>query len=161
MATTSIWKKLEMKVPPLLWGGLTALGMRWTARQCPGLEISLVHPWLWGALFAFAGAGVAFSGVSQFRRHQTTVNPLSGERVTSLVTDGVYRYSRNPMYLGMLLILVGWATLLANWAAFAYLPLFVKLLTELQIKPEERLLKEKFGQEYLEFLSSSARWIGF
>lgn len=149
-----------MRVPPLIWGGLTAVAMWFTAHRFPQFGFHLGHWWLWSLCFGLLGVSVALSGVSCFRAARTTVNPLSGENVTVLVRSGIYRFSRNPMYLGMLLLLVGWSAYLSNWLAFAYLPVFVKVLTEVQIKPEERILGKKFGREYEEFLATTSRWLG-
>lgn len=106
-----------------------------------------------------AGFGVALSGVLSFRRHRTTVNPMNPERASSLVRLGIYRYTRNPMYLGMLLLLGGWFFHLQNLAAGVFPPFYVAVLTELQIRPEERALTELFGEEYEGYLRATPRWL--
>ena len=97
--------------------------------------------------------------VVQFFKNKTTVNPFKPEKSKVLVVAGVYRYSRNPMYLGMALILTGVAFLLANLSAFIVLPFFIILMNYLQIKPEEKILEKRFGQSYLEYKKSVRRWI--
>jgi len=106
-----------------------------------------------------AGAWVALAGVVAFRRHKTTVNPFRPDQSSSLVASGIYRFSRNPMYLGFLLALLGWAAYLANWASALLLPAFVAYMNRFQIKPEERALAERFGPEFLAYCKSVRRWL--
>ena len=94
-----------------------------------------------------------------FVRHGTTVDPHQPARTTALVTSGVYRLTRNPMYLGFLLILSGWALLASNWLAVVLVPIFVYLLTKLQIEAEERILEEHFGDAYRRYKARTRRWL--
>ncbi len=105
------------------------------------------------------GAVVALAGVVAFRRHKTTVNPFTPEQSTSLVATGVYRLSRNPMYLGLLLALMGWSACLANWVSALVLPAFVAYMNRFQIQPEERALRERFGSQFLAYAESVRRWL--
>jgi protein-S-isoprenylcysteine O-methyltransferase Ste14 len=116
---------------------------------------------VWGAAIglALAGAFIALAGVREFRRARTTVNPLAPARASSLVTGGVFGRTRNPMYLGMLLVLAGWAVWLGNAAAWLGLPLFVVVLNGLQIKPEERILRERFGAAFDDYAARVRRWL--
>jgi protein-S-isoprenylcysteine O-methyltransferase Ste14 len=110
-------------------------------------------------VLAVAGGLVALAGVVAFRRHRTTVNPFTPEQSSSLVDGGIYRFSRNPMYLGFLLALVGWWTYLANWVAALLLPVFVAYMNRFQIQPEERALTERFGGEFLAYCKKVRRWL--
>lgn len=155
----SVW--YEHKVPPPVLAGAVAGLMGWLARAAPGAQL-----WpLWGgplALAAAAGlvaAGVALAGVLAFRRASTTVNPLAPAKASVLVTDGVYRFSRNPMYLGMLLALMGWGVSLGNAAAWLGWPLFVGLLNVVQIRAEERVLRERFGGAFERYAARVRRWV--
>ena len=116
---------LELKIPPVLLVMLFALAMWLLAQWFPPLAL----PELWRLILAigFAGAGVvvALSGVLAFRRANTTVDPRVPQQSSSLVIRGIYRYSRNPMYLGFLLLLTALACYLMNGVAFILLPLFV------------------------------------
>jgi len=94
------------------------------------------------------GSFVLLLSVRSFLREKTTVNPLSPGQVNTLVTTGLYRYSRNPMYVGMALLLAGFAMLLQNLAALISPILFMLSVSYLQIIPEERVLKAKFGQSF-------------
>jgi protein-S-isoprenylcysteine O-methyltransferase Ste14 len=109
-------------------------------------------------LFAL-GAVVSVLGVVEFKKAQTTINPLTPQESTSLVMGGIYRLSRNPMYVGLCLVLLGWAFWLANGLSFLILPLFVVLIDRLQIVPEERHLQEKFGEEFADYTTKVRRWI--
>jgi protein-S-isoprenylcysteine O-methyltransferase Ste14 len=150
---------LELKVPPpvqLLLAGLLAWGASLTSPQWSfRLPFGL---WIF-ACCAVTGVGITAAGVIVCRRHATTISPLSPHNATALVRDGVYRYSRNPMYLGMLLVLVGFVLWLAHPLAVAAVPVFVASITRLQIRPEERVLRELFGTEYDTFVREVRRWV--
>ena len=94
-----------------------------------------------------------------FRRHKTTVNPFTPAKSSSLVATGIYRYSRNPMYLGLFLALLGWGAYLGNWASALLLPAFVAYMNRFQIHPEERVLTESFGPQFLAYARSVRRWL--
>lgn len=108
---------------------------------------------------AVAGVGVVVAGGVSFRRAKTTVNPLKPETASSLVVSGLYRVSRNPMYLGVLIVLIGWAVLLANALAFITAATFVLYLNRFQIAPEERALTTRFGPEFSAYCAKVRRWI--
>jgi len=150
---------LELKVPPPVVGLFTAVIMWLTAKKVPTL--SLVLPQRNGLVLGLLGAGVCVSilGVASFRRARTTVNPLKPEEASCLVRSGIYRYTRNPMYLGLLLILLGWAVFLANIVAFIFLPAFVVYLNRFQIRPEEKALALVFGQDFATYRSKVRRWL--
>jgi len=109
-----------------------------------------VIPFICGVLLVAVSAGM-------FRRRRTTLNPF-GES-SALVQDGLYRYSRNPMYLGMLLILTGVALWLGNVPAFAAPVVFVAAINRWNIRNEERLLEARFGAEYVQYKQRVRRWI--
>jgi len=116
---------LELKVPPPAVALFIALLMwlvSWTVSQLgfdfPGRIIVAVA-------LGVVGAITIVLGVASFRRAKTTFNPMKPESSTSLVVFGVYKFTRNPMYLGFLLILAGWAVFLSNFLAFFLLPAFV------------------------------------
>lgn len=111
-----------------------------------------------GAVFALGAAVIAVS-VMAFWREKTTVNPLAPSQAHKLVVNGLYKVSRNPMYLGMALLLAGAALYLGEGAAFGFVALFVLLMNVLQIKPEEDALERKFGNDYLDYKRRVRRWI--
>ena len=85
---------------------------------------------------------------------------MTPSKASSLVTDGVFRISRNPMYLGLLLLLMGWALWLGTASPWLVLPLFVIVITVAQIAPEEQALYRLFGEQYLGYKRNVSRWIG-
>lgn len=94
-----------------------------------------------------------------FRKNKTTVNPISPEKATNLVIDGFYRYTRNPMYLGMLLVLTGAALIFGALSTIFVLPFFVITMNELQIKPEEIALEKIFSAQYTNYKRKVRRWL--
>ena len=130
-----------------------------TARWLPAFHVNIPASTLVASLFTLAGVLVAAAGVVEFRRAQTTVNPMSPEAASALVTRGVYRFSRNPMYLGFALALLGWAAFLSNAAALLGIVAYVWYLTRFQIVPEERMLEAKFGSAFETYRRSVRRWL--
>ena len=150
---------LETKVPPPVV--VLAIGaLMWLAsRLAPALAFPLpLRPVL---ALALAGVGIAcaVAGVLAFHAAKTTVNPLRPQDASRVVKTGPYRFSRNPMYLGMLLLLAGWALFLANVLALCCLPLFIIYMNRFQIVPEERALCKHFGSEYANYMKEVRRWL--
>ena len=149
---------LELKIPPV---ALTILfsALMWLVSVYSATSIQL--PWrsTFGPLVGSVGLAIFLAGVLAFRRAKTTVNPLTPEATTTMVCSGTYRFTRNPMYLGFLLILAGWAIYLSNLLALALLPLFVWYLNRFQIIPEERALCAKFPHTFTAYMGSVHRWI--
>ena len=150
---------LELRVPPVAVLGLAALAMWLGSRLQPPLDVPSYARALATGLVAVAGASVAWLGVSAFRRARTTVNPMRPEAATTLVAVGIYRYTRNPMYLGMLLVLIAWALFLAPGLPLVVLPLFVLYMNRYQIVPEERVLAQRFGAGFAEYQGQVRRWL--
>lgn len=112
-----------------------------------------------GYLFIAAGLSVDVIAAIQFRVAKTTINPMRPANSSAVVTTGLYRISRNPMYLGMLTVLFGVAFLFKALSGFLLLPIFIVLITRLQIIPEEQILKRLFGDSYLHYKNQVRRWI--
>jgi protein-S-isoprenylcysteine O-methyltransferase Ste14 len=115
----------------------------------------------YAAVAILAVAGVAFDllGLVAFRASRTSINPLRPERASVLVTRGVYRDTRNPMYVGMGFLLLAWAVYLCALLPFAGPALFVLYITRFQIQPEERVLMGIFGGEYSSYAARVRRWL--
>lgn len=150
---------LETKIPPPAIAVATALiiwGIAWLAPQVP-----MPSNMRWAVSLAIAVAGVACSvvGVWSFRRARTTVNPTKPERASSLVSTGIYRITRNPMYLGLLLVLVAWAIFLSSAWALLGAAGFVLYMNRFQIAPEERALSRLFGSTYASYQARVRRWL--
>ena len=150
---------LELKIPPLLVWLAIAGAMLGVAYSAPSLAFTLAGSSAIALALGALGAALAFAGVIAFRDKRTTVNPLTPSASSSIVSSGVYRISRNPMYLGFLLALAGWAVYLSNAGAALLLPVFVAYMTQYQIKPEERALLAKFGSEFAQYMSRVRRWL--
>jgi protein-S-isoprenylcysteine O-methyltransferase Ste14 len=150
---------LELKVPPvvvvLLTGGLMTLG--WWAT--PQWRVPFPGQLIVGGTLALAGILVSGLGVASFREARTTVNPLKPETSTSLVSSGLYRWTRNPMYLGFLAVLLGLGVFLSNPLVLAPIAIFVLYMTRFQIIPEERALESRFGAEFAAYRTQVRRWI--
>lgn len=146
-------------VPPPVLGLLIGVAMTGVARLTPALavEFPLRRP----LALLLVGAGVSIDAVSllAFFRARTTISPLQPERASTLVVSGLYCFSRNPMYLGLLIVLCGWAVWLANPLNAVLVALFVALMNAWQIRPEERALRAKFGQSYEQYCQRVRRWL--
>ncbi len=148
------------RIPPPLLALLAALAMRWLAGSMPVARlVSGELRWL-GAFVAVLAATMMVSAALQFRRVRTTVNPMKPDTTTALVTSGVFAYSRNPMYLGLALILAGWAFWLGALTPWLVLPLFTTAITALQVLPEERALARLFGRDFAAYRRTTDRWFG-
>jgi len=149
----------RLKIPPVVTFLLLG-GLMWVAtRAAPDFGFPLPARRIGALIMALAGVGIALLGVISFRRARTTVNPLHPEAASTLVVAGVYRLTRNPMYLGLLLLLLGWAVFLANALAFVFPAVYVPLMNHLQILPEEKALTEKFGAGFADYQSKVRRWL--
>jgi protein-S-isoprenylcysteine O-methyltransferase Ste14 len=102
---------------------------------------------------------VRLAGMVAFRRAKTTVNPIKASAASSLVTRGVYEFTRNPMYLGLFLTLVAWAVFLASPLAVLWVAVYVAYINRFQITPEERVLSALFGGAYEAYKARVRRWV--
>lgn len=155
----NLLKKLELKVPPVLLVVIVAAGMWAVSRISPNLSFAIPGV-VWIAVgLAMAGAGIAVLGVLAFRTAGTTVDPRVPEQSAQLVVRGVYRYSRNPMYLGFLLVLCAWGLFLGSAPSLLFLPGFIAYMNHFQIGPEERFMRDKFGKSFTRYRSEVRRWV--
>lgn len=152
-------RRLEARIPPPLVAlvcGAAAWGL---ARWSPAPVVEMPFRAALAATLVAAGVAVAFAGVLRFRRAATTVDPLHPDRASALVTAGIYRHTRNPMYLGMALVLVGWAAWLAHPLGLAGPAAFAAWISRFQIVPEERALAARFGAEFERYRAQVRRWL--
>ncbi|MBG6289828.1 isoprenylcysteine carboxylmethyltransferase family protein [Pseudomonas nitroreducens] len=150
---------LEHRIPPVVLMLGCALMMGLAARLRPTLEVSLIWRLPLSLALTVTGVAVCLAGVRSFRRARTTVNPLSPDSASDLVTQGIYRLTRNPMYLGFTLVLAGWAVLLASPFALVGVAAFVLWIDRWQIRSEERALQSLFGAHFAEYCSRTRRWL--
>ena len=150
---------LELRIPPpavaLAIGALMWL-LSWTS---PEFGFALPGGGLIAIGLAVAGAAICAIGVASFVRVRTTLNPMKPESSSTLVVSGVYKLTRNPMYLGLLLILAAWAFFISNVLAFLVLPGFVIYMNRFQIEPEERALASRFREDFDRYASRVRRWL--
>lgn len=152
---------LEHKIPPPVVD-LACAGLAWgLAQMAPAFALPLPGRLALAVALVLAAAGLAFDlwGLWAFRRHRTTPNPMAPERARTVVQTGPYRYTRNPMYLGVAIQLLAWCFYLGNPLTLLALAAFVAYITRFQILPEERALALRFGAPYLQYLRSVRRWI--
>ena len=147
-------------VPPPLWMLIFAVSMWVLNHSWPVLTI-IPEPWnrLGWCVIAIAPAA-PIAALIEFRRAHTTVNPHKPETTTTLVTSGVYAYTRNPMYLGLSILILGWAIKLGTLSPVMGPMLFVPLIQRLQIRPEEHALRMQFGNTYDRYCYRVNRWLG-
>lgn len=152
-------KQLELLIPPPLVMLLVGLMMWVLSRLIPSLTLAWLQSTMVAYLFALTGLAISVISMVAFRRAQTTMDPKHPASASNLISSGIYRYSRNPMYLGVLLVLAGWGIYLGNVLSLLCLLIFVAYITLFQIIPEERLLSEKFGVAFDNYKSEVRRWL--
>jgi len=150
---------IELKVPPPIVALVMAIAMWFLSRLPASPEVLPIVRVLLVVGLAAIGAAFSLAGVLAFRHAKTTVSPLKPESSSSLVTASVYKVSRNPMYVGMLFLLLAWAVSL--WSVWSLLgPLaFAAYMGRFQIALEERVLAGLFGAEYAEYKARVRRWL--
>ncbi|XOV85440.1 MAG: methyltransferase family protein [bacterium] len=155
-----ILSQFELKLPPVMIVVVCAGVMYWCAQAIQHERVLATSKR--AALGLAAGAiavAILSAALTAFRRHQTTVNPLDPNQSGSIVTSGIYRYTRNPMYVAMFMALLGWGLFLGQLSAVVGLVLYLVAITRLQIIPEERILAGNFGDAYLHYCDSTGRWV--
>jgi protein-S-isoprenylcysteine O-methyltransferase Ste14 len=150
---------LELRIPPPIVGLIVAAGMWTVAHVPPIVQLPKLVRLLGAAVLGAIGVAVAIGGVMSFRRAKTTVNPLKPETSAALVSTGVYSFTRNPMYLGMVLGLVAWAVYLSSVWALLGPVVFALYITRFQIVPEERVLDRLFGASFAVYKKKVRRWL--
>ena len=151
---------MKPRIPPPIIMVLSATLMWMLNRWLPfGHWINA--PWnRLGTLFIALGIAIIAAAMFRFRQAQTTVNPLDPSKASHLVMSGVFSRSRNPMYLGLALVLGGWGLWLGSASPWIIPPLFVIVITKVQIIPEEQALTQLFRAEYAAYRQRVSRWIG-
>lgn len=150
---------LELKVIPLLQVVIVALLMWLTALFLPSLAIPPLLRLSLTTLFTVLGISFATLGVFAFRKHHTTVNPTKPQEASALVVSGVYKITRNPMYVGFLMLLIAWAVLQSSHYALSLTVVFILYMNRFQIQPEERFLAKKFPNEFENYKKAVRRWL--
>lgn len=148
---------MNNKIPPPIVALICGLSIYFSRPAFPTIQGSWSGP---AALVLLTlGTGFLVSAVLSFKRQRTTVNPLQPEKASSLVITGLFKYSRNPMYLGMLLLLLA-VTADFNVIGGLLITLgFLVFMTKFQIIPEERALESKFGEKFAQYKGQTRRWL--
>ena len=152
-------RALELKVPPPIAAVLVGVAMWVVAHLLPAVDLTGQLRFTIASVCAGFGVIVAILGVWAFRQAKTTVNPVTPEKASSVVTGGIFSYTRNPMYVGLTALLVGWAIWLAAPWVFLGPVALVLYLTRFQIIPEERVMSAKFGRDYDDYRNRVRRWL--
>jgi protein-S-isoprenylcysteine O-methyltransferase Ste14 len=147
----------KRRIVPPVWLLLTLIAMGALQWQLPIAQL-IDWPYRWISLpLILAGFAITLPAGRSFQRAGTPLIPF--ERSTALVTGGLFRYTRNPMYLGMVVFLLGTAALLGSLGAFLPIPVFVAIIQKNFIEGEERFMEELFGEEYRAYKRSVRRWL--
>jgi len=162
-AATSIGKivvlKLNLKIPPVAQGVVTLILIWLFDRYLPIYRISFIYQRVVACSLIGIGGIIGLSGILAFIKLRTTVDPRYPDKASQLVVIGIYKYSRNPMYLGILLLLTGVAAYLGALSNIVVVLFFVIFINKYQIVPEEISLQQKFGESYTQYAQNVRRWL--
>ena len=148
---------METKIPPPIVTLIFGLSIYFSRGIFQVVEIK--YSFYFGILLLLLGFVILISAVRLFRKDKTTVNPLSPEQATKLVTDGIFKYSRNPMYLGMALVLGSIAVFFNLIGGIILIALFCAYITKFQIFPEEKAMRDLFPDDFDKYTKATRRWI--
>ena len=148
---------MKTKIPPPIVTLVSALLIFFSRELFPNYVFEY-QSMLSIAIF-ISGLMILFSAVSLFKEKETTVNPMSPEKASSLVVDGVFKYTRNPMYLGMSVVLLSISIQFNLIGGLLIVSLFVAYITAFQIIPEEAKLNKIFGEKFIEYKKKTRMWL--
>ena len=152
-------RHLELKIPPPLVALLCVATMWSLSRITPTLGLTRDIRWLLTGVFVLVGISFDLRGLLVFLRARTSINPMKPHQASSLIVTGVYRRTRNPMYVGLASMLVAITIFLDAPVALIGVGAFVGYITRFQIQPEERALRQKFGKAYRDYCEQVPRWL--
>ena len=148
---------METKIPPPIVTLVFGLSIYFSRELFPAVKTE--QSFNLGMCLLLLGFFVLISAVRLFKQDKTTVNPLSPEQATTLVTEGIFKFSRNPMYLGMAFVLAAMAVFFNVIGGIILIILFCVYITKFQIIPEERAMMNLFAQDFDEYKKATRRWI--
>lgn len=151
--------RLENRIPPPVLVLVIGAAMAAASVALPSVSLGLPLRAALGAAIVALGFSQVARGFRTFRAAGTTIDPVQIDRASALVTSGVFARTRNPMYVGMATMLVGWAALLGAAWLLVGPALFVLLTHRLQIVPEERAMHARFGEAYAAYARRVPRWL--
>ena len=148
---------IKTKIPPPLVELTFSFLVNYSKSIFPKIDIG------WGSIFGpfiiSIGLIIILSAIIQFQKYKTTITPLNPSNATKLIVHGIYKFSRNPMYLGLLLVLFVISIILNPIGGLSLIPLFILYLNLYQIVPEENAMVDLFKNEFLEYKENVRRWI--
>ena len=150
---------LELKIIPVIQVIIIAALMYGAAQFLPVSTTLLEYKWLIWGVFIAIGSFFGLAGIVSFYLAKTTVNPEKPEKASTLVTSGIYKVTRNPMYVGLVCFLIAWAAWLGSLYSLVFIVVFVLYMNRFQITPEERALTKLFGQDYQDYCQKVRRWL--
>ena len=150
---------MKLLIPPPIQALLSVTMMWLISRYFTYVNFTFNGINLLALVFLIIAVILLILSVNKFIEIKTTISPLKPNKTSSLVNSGIYSYTRNPMYLGLLLILFSTAFLLKNFISFLIIPLFIFFITKNQILPEEEALENLFGEEYKNYKEKVRRWV--
>lgn len=152
-------RRPSLWLPPPAIVAIAATLMWLTEQSMASWSLNLVGQQVLALLLVISGLALMMLAAWQLRQARTTILPFAPERTRQLVTQGIYRYSRNPIYLGDLLLLLAWAVWLGNGFTLIWLPGFIAYMNRIQIAAEEQALTAKFGLAYRDYCHTVRRWL--
>ena len=150
---------MKLLIPPPIQALLSAIMMCLISRYFTHANFSLNGINIFALIFLIIAVIIIILSMYKFRKIKTTISPLRPNKTSSLVNNGIYEYTRNPMYFGLLLMLFSTALFLKNLISFLIIPLFILFITKNQILPEEEALENIFGEEYKNYKKKVRRWV--
>ena len=148
---------IKTKLPPPLVALIFGFLINYTKNIFPKIEIK--NQIIFGSFMIINGLIIILSAIILFKKYQTTISPLNPSNATKLITNGIYKFSRNPMYLGLLLVLLGISIIFNLTGGFFFILLFISYMNLFQIIPEENAMVDLFKDEFLEYEINVRRWI--
>ena len=150
---------MKLLIPPPILTLMSAILMLIISKYFNKANFSLNQHNQFALFFLIVALIIIFISIAKFIKIRTTISPLKPNKTSILVDSGIYKYTRNPMYLGLFLILFSLFLYLKNFLSFLVLPLFVIYITKNQILPEEKVLENLFGDQYKKYKNKVRRWI--
>ncbi|PSW66771.1 isoprenylcysteine carboxylmethyltransferase family protein [Photobacterium leiognathi subsp. mandapamensis] len=149
---------MSLRVPPPILLLLSILGMYLLSRFYPVMTFDFDGKSLLISMLCFIGVIPGFTAIIAFAKANTTIDPRYPKKTSRLVTTGIYRFTRNPMYLGLVLFLFAAAFYFSALSCFVVVPVFIWVMNNFQIEPEEAVLLAMFGEDYQHYCQTVRRW---
>lgn len=150
---------LELKVPPVVVFGFFALVMWAISQYFPVFDVEIPFQYYLTAILMITAISTGLYSIYVLMKNATTLHAHKPDQTKVLITAGPYKHTRNPMYLSLSLILIGWAIFLSDLLALMLMPFFYMYMSRFQIVPEERYLLEKFEEEFESYMEHTPRWL--